>query len=147
MLGTYIAPRNANKAYKKVNVVSTPTNFDAREQWPNLVHPIRDQAQCGSCWAFGASESLSDRFAISSNGNVNVVLSPEDMVSCDSSDYGCGGGYLENAWEYLENSGIVTESCFPYTAGSGIEAPCATKCVDGSAWTKYKCQSGSTVNP
>lgn len=145
MLGTYIVP--TNKLYKKNGVVATPTDFDARTQWPNYVHAIRDQAQCGSCWAFGASESFSDRFAISSSGKVNVILSPEDMVSCDTTDYGCGGGYMENAWEYLENTGIVSDACFPYTAGEGQEAPCASKCVDGSAFTKYKCQAKSIVNP
>lgn len=35
---------------------SYPDSFDARSQWPNCVHAIRDQAQCGSCWAFSASE-------------------------------------------------------------------------------------------
>lgn len=145
MLGTYIVP--VNGVYKQVEVTGTPDNFDAREQWGSLVHPIRDQQQCGSCWAFGSSEALSDRFSIATNGKVNVVLSPEDLVSCDTTDYGCGGGYLENAWEYLTNKGAVADSCFPYTAGAGVEAACATKCVDGEAFTKYKCQAGSIVNP
>lgn len=54
---------------------------------------------------------------------------------------------MENAWEYLENSGIVTDSCFPYTAGGGTEAPCQTKCSDGSKWKKYMCVSDSIVHP
>ena len=41
---------------------------------------------------------FSDRITIASKGKVDVVLSPEDMVSCDSGDYCCGGGYMENAW-------------------------------------------------
>jgi cathepsin B len=145
MLGTYIVP--SNKIYPKIEVTATPTNFDARTQWASLIHPVRDQQQCGSCWAFGASEALSDRFAIASKGKTIAVLSPEDLVSCDSTDYGCQGGYMENAWEYLENNGIVTDSCFPYTAGPGTEAPCASKCVDGSAWKKYKCKQNSIVHP
>jgi cathepsin B len=99
MLGTYIVPVNGD--YLESEVVATPTDFDARTQWPSYIHPVRDQQQCGSCWAFGSSEALSDRFAIASAGKINKVLSPEDLVSCDSSDYGCGGGYLENAWKYL----------------------------------------------
>lgn len=145
MLGTYIVP--INRAYKRASVVSTPENFDARTQWPSYIHEIRDQQQCGSCWAFGASEALSDRFAISTAGKINVVLSPEDMVSCDDTNYGCGGGYMENAWEYLENYGIVTDSCFPYTAGKGVEAPCASQCVNDESFVKFKCKSGSIVNP
>lgn len=57
-------------------VEDVPTNFDSRTQWPDCIHEIRDQAQCGSCWAFAGSETLSDRFCIASNGSVNVVLSP-----------------------------------------------------------------------
>jgi cathepsin B len=96
MLGTYIV--SINKAYNRPQIVAVPDSFDARTQWPSFIHPIRDQGSCGSCWAFGSTESLSDRFAIFSSGKVDVVLSPEDLVSCDSTDYGCGGGYLENAW-------------------------------------------------
>jgi len=51
-------------------------SFDSRTQWPGYIHPIRNQGSCGSCWAFGATEALSDRFAIKSAGKTNVVLSP-----------------------------------------------------------------------
>lgn len=147
MLGTYVVEHD-QKVYPEVPVVETPTDFDSRKQWGKLVHEIRDQQKCGSCWAFGASEALSDRFAIASKGKVDIVLSAEDLVSCDSSNYGCGGGYLATAWEYLENTGIVTETCFPYTAGSGTEAPCASKCVEGGEeYKKFKCQAGSVLHP
>ena len=54
-------------------------NFDARTRWGKKIHPIRDQGKCGSCWAFGATEVLSDRFAISAH--TDVILSPQYMVS------------------------------------------------------------------
>jgi len=120
-----------------------PASFDARTQWPNFIHPIRNQERCGSCWAFAASEALSDRFAIASNGSVNVVLSPEDLVSCDSGDMGCNGGILSQAWKYLTNTGIVSDACFPYTAGQGQPAPCppAGQCAaNGQTYKKYKSQ-------
>merc|ERR1712166_1214517 len=98
------------------SVAAVPTEFDSRTKWPGLVHPIRDQQHCGSCWAFSASEVLSDRVAIAT-GKASPVLSVEDMVSCDSGDNGCGGGRLPSAWQYLQNTGIVTDSCFPYGAG------------------------------
>lgn len=53
-----------------------PKEFDSRTKWSNCIHPIRDQARCGSCWAFGASEVLSDRICIASNGSTDVVISP-----------------------------------------------------------------------
>jgi len=97
-----------------------PTEFDSRTQWPDCIHPIRDQAQCGSCWAFGASEALSDRFCIASNTHVNVVLSPEDLVACNTKiNQGCNGGYLPVAWEYMEINGLVADSCMPYTSAAG----------------------------
>jgi len=109
------------------------------------VHEIRDQQQCGSCWAFAGSEVLSDRFCIASKGSIDVVLSPEDLVSCDRTNFGCNGGNLATEWKYMENKGIVTDSCFPYTAGAGKEATCASSCVDGSKYQKYTCESDSTV--
>jgi cathepsin B len=115
-----------------------PESFDARTQWPSYLHPIRDQEQCGSCWAFSGAEVLSDRFTIATNGKTNVVLSPEDMVSCDTGDMGCGGGMLDTEWTYLVNTGIVSDSCFPYTAGTGVAAACQTKCSDSESFTKYK---------
>ena len=90
-----------------------PSQFDARTKWSGLIHPIRDQQHCGSCWAFSASEVLSDRVAIKA-GKKSPVLSAEDMVSCDRSDMGCKGGRLSSAWSYLKNTGIVTDTCFPY---------------------------------
>merc|ERR1712028_171125 len=88
-----------------------------------LVHPIRDQQRCGSCWAFSASEVLSDRVAIAT-GKASPVLSAEDMVSCDKMDAGCQGGSLPNAWSYLTNTGIVTDTCMPYSAGGGTVPSC-----------------------
>ena len=48
---------------------------------------------------------LSDRFAIFSNGHINVVLSPQQLVSCDTANNGCQGGIPMNAWKYLVNTG------------------------------------------
>jgi len=121
-----------------------PANFDWRAV-SDCVHPIRDQQRCGSCWAFGATEALSDRFCIASKGAVDVVLSPQDMVSCDNWDLGCNGGILSFAWSYLTNTGVVTEDCQAYVSGDGTVPKCPKTCDDGSAKKKYKCASGSVV--
>jgi len=122
-----------------------PASFDARVKWPTCIHPIRDQAQCGSCWAFAASEVLSDRFCIASTGSVNVVLSPQYLVSCDSSDYGCDGGYLANSWQFIQNTGIPTDQCYKYTSGGGDSGDCKSTCDDGSALKLYK--AATVVTP
>ncbi len=49
---------------------SLPAEFDGRVQWPSCIHPILNQGDCGSCWAFGATQALADRFCIGSNGQV-----------------------------------------------------------------------------
>lgn len=135
-----------DKAYTNVPIknhkgvaVDLPEEFNSYEQWPNYMHPIRDQMRCGSCWAFAASEVLGDRFALATKGKINHVLSPEDMVSCDKGDHGCNGGYLDHAWQYLRDTGIVTEACFPYGAGRGVAPACRHTCVNASvAYKKYK---------
>jgi len=117
-----------------------PDNFDAREQWPNCptIGEIRDQASCGSCWAFGAVEAMSDRICIHSDGKVKAHLSAENLVSCcRSCGFGCNGGYEDAAWSYWVKTGIVTggnynssEGCQPYSIAAcehhvdGDRPPC-----------------------
>jgi len=114
-----------------------PASFDARTRWPGLIHPIRDQQGCGSCWAFSTSEVLADRIAIASN-KPSPVLSVEDMVSCDTGNKGCTGGQFPMAWRYLQTKGVVSEACFPYTAGGGTAPACQNQCVDRESWTRSK---------
>jgi cathepsin B len=112
-----------------------PTSFDARVQWPGCIDYILDQKNCGSCWAFGASEVLSDRYCI--NG-YDVLLSPQYMVSCNYDNYGCGGGNLRVAWRFLEDTGIPTDQCVSYRSGAGKTPPCPSTCDNQSPITLYK---------
>jgi len=120
------------KYHQANNAKQVPTEFDSRKQWPKCIHPIRDQAKCGSCWAFGASESFSDRLCIASNGTIDVVLSPQDLVSCDWFNFGCGGGMLLTAWNYMYFSGVVPERCFPYQSQEGDAPACPSSCAYNS---------------
>lgn len=113
-LGTIIQPPVEGIPSPAVYNDVIPTAFDSRTKWPNCVHAIRDQAKCGSCWAFGATEALSDRFCIASDGKVDVVLSPQDLVSCDWWDRGCNGGIISWAWSHLKTEGAAADTCIPY---------------------------------
>jgi len=88
-----------------------PDTFDARTQWPDCptISEIRDQGACGSCWAFGAVEAMSDRVCIQSKGSEIVQISAEDLLACcDGCGMGCDGGYPGAAWEYWVSDGIVS---------------------------------------
>ncbi|CAF5225742.1 unnamed protein product, partial [Rotaria magnacalcarata] len=102
-----------------------PDNFDARDQWPNCqsIKEVRDQGSCGSCWAFGAVEAMTDRICIVSSGAKNFHISAEDLVSCcDECGFGCDGGFPQSAWSYFKSDGLVTggnyntkQGCEPYS--------------------------------
>ena len=143
LFGTHI-PWNTNIPKVTVHYSNIPDSFDARQKWGSCIHPIRNQAQCGSCWAFGATEALSDRFCIKGE---DVILSPQDLVSCDTTDMGCDGGYLENAWNFMGSHGVCSEQCLPYASGTGNVPTCTDKCVDGTEKKEYKCDPSSIKTP
>jgi len=131
-------------------VAALPAVFNGLDAWPSgCVHPIRDQGNCGSCWAFSVSETLSDRGCIVTNMQENVVLSPEALVACDYMAWaganGCAGGYLVPAWSYCEYTGEVTDDCFPYVSGNGAVPKCPTTCTNGARPYPYYAVKGSTV--
>lgn len=111
--------------YANYEGVQAPDAFDSRTQWPNCasIPEIRDQSTCGSCWAFGAAEAMSDRVCINSNQQTQTRISPEDLLDCCySCGQGCNGGYPGAAWNYWKNTGIVsgdlygdTVYCKPYS--------------------------------
>jgi cathepsin B len=142
LFGTYVIPNEVSNAPDVDPNVPIADEFDGRQKWGKCIHAIRNQAKCGSCWAFASSESLSDRFCIATGGSVDVVLSPQDQVSCDRGNMACRGGYLEATWRYLERTGTVADSCFPYTSGTNGQVPaCRTTCVNGQPFKKYKAKN------
>jgi cathepsin B len=87
-----------------------PASFDAAVNWPqcaDMINDIRDQSNCGCCWAFGAAEAASDRLCIASNGNIKVPLSAQDVCFCASWD-GCNGGDLYTPWSFIQSTGVVS---------------------------------------
>ena len=111
-----------------------PLSFDWREQHPLCVHEVLNQGQCGSCWAFAATEVLSDRFCIASNGSVNVVLSPGDLLACEKLNLGCTMGSLPQwAFSYIKSNGVASNDCVPYTSGDGDTQKCSKgQCTNSS---------------
>ncbi|KAL5014825.1 hypothetical protein ScPMuIL_009095 [Solemya velum] len=103
-----------------------PESFDPRDKWTNCasLKEVRDQSNCGSCWAFGAVEAMTDRICVRSNGTLQFHISAEDLLSCCrlTCGQGCNGGYPSSAWHYFRRDGLVTggqynthQGCRPYT--------------------------------
>jgi cathepsin B len=136
-----------------------PESFDAREKWANCptIKEIRDQSNCGSCWAIAAAEAISDRICIHSNGNDKPHISTDDLLSCCAScGFGCDGGWPSMAWSYWVRSGLVTggrhtekDGCRPYPFPpcehhiNGTLPPCSSISAKTPPCDQ-KCQSGYT---
>jgi cathepsin B len=67
------------------------------------------------------------------------------MVSCDKTDMGCNGGWLDKAWNFMEKTGVPSDTCYPYASGGGASKTCTAKCAGGEAKKMYKCKAGSVM--
>ena len=79
--------------------------------------PVKDQGQCGSCWAYSATEGIeSGLFMVT---GTLTQLSEQQIIPCDKTDLGCNGGDLPTAFQYIETSGgIETQSLYPDTSST-----------------------------
>jgi len=98
-------------------------SFDSEENWPHcakIIGDIRDQSNCGCCWAFAGAEAASDRMCIATKGQIMLPLSAQD-VCFNSNDDGCGGGMIDTPWSYIKRTGAVTGGLYkgsgPFGAG------------------------------
>lgn len=123
--------------------IQLPNSFDSRTAWPNCIHPIINQGQCGSDWAISATEVMSDRFCISSSGSINVILSVQYLIDCDSNSSGCNGGFPANAWKFMQENGLPSTQCIPYT---GSANSCPKTCTGGGPMTLYKTGAVNTYS-
>ena len=124
---------------------AAPPSFD----WRNAgrVSGVKDQASCGSCWAFSTMANLEGQY-YKKKGTM-VTLSEQMLVDCDTIDSACNGGLMEYAFTWLkQNGGIMTDADYPYV---GYKQSCKTdpsKYIDMKV-TGYKKlgSSSSTWSP
>merc|ERR1719510_1327941 len=86
------------------NNITVPESFDSATNWPecaDVINDIRDQSNCGCCWAFGGAEAASDRMCIATNASIMLPISAQDV--CFNSNFdGCDGGMLATAWDFIK---------------------------------------------
>eukprot|EP00463_Aulacantha_scolymantha_P001761 TRINITY_DN238_c0_g1_i4.p1 TRINITY_DN238_c0_g1~~TRINITY_DN238_c0_g1_i4.p1 ORF type:complete len:292 (+),score=96.09 TRINITY_DN238_c0_g1_i4:117-878(+) len=114
----YLHPLNETEYRADVEANAVP-------QDPNNIHvggkcstPVRNQGQCGSCWAFSASGAAEALLCIPGDDeNAYGWVAPQELVDCTES--GCNGGWPKNALNYFRRTGICYESEYRYTARDG----------------------------
>merc|ERR1711920_1011878 len=88
-----------------------PDSFDSEQNWPNcakIIGDIRDQSNCGCCWAFAGAEAGSDRMCISTNASIMIPLSAQDVCFNGGGlmSQGCNGGQISSPWSYMKKGGL-----------------------------------------
>lgn len=105
---------------------------DEEVDWRNRngavwVTPVRNQGQCGSCWAFGGIAAMEANILIAGNTpGFPLDLSEQYLVSCSPGS--CDGWFAEATLNYLRDQGTVDEPCLPYMASDLV--PCSNRCSD-----------------
>ncbi|KAM4745114.1 procathepsin L-like [Anableps anableps] len=110
------AEKNVNETlFKKPSFLKAPASVDWRRE--GYVTPVKDQAQCASCWAFSATGCLEGQLFRATRKLVS--LSEQNLMDCSGAlgNRGCDGGWAKMAFEYVhENGGLDSEESYPYQA-------------------------------
>lgn len=126
----YTRSKNFHKS-----VEAAPTSIDWRTS--NVVTPVKDQGQCGSCWAFSTTGSIEAAWVIQGKHTL-VSLSEQQLNDCSDAygNAGCNGGLMDYAFEYIiANKGICSEAAYPY---KGVDATCVKTCDKVVTISGYK---------
>lgn len=101
----------------KPSITDVPDSIDWRSE--GRVNEIKDQGKCGSCWAFAAVAALEGLAKAKTENLPN--LSEQELVDCTRrmGNYGCRGGWSQNAFQYAVGHGLAAQSAYPYTAKDG----------------------------
>ncbi|XP_065856664.1 senescence-specific cysteine protease SAG39-like [Euphorbia lathyris] len=109
--------------FRYENISAVPTSMDWRKK--GAVTAIKDQGQCGSCWAFSTVAAVEGITQLTTGKLIS--LSEQELVDCDTKgeDQGCEGGLMDDGFKFIiGNQGITTETNYPYEAADGT---CNTK--------------------
>lgn len=134
MLGAKrVSKTHANTKVVKASKKAAPDAIDWRDS--GIVNPIKDQGQCGSCWAFSAIQVQESQYALVF-GTLQS-LSEQNIVDCVTDCYGCDGGWPSSALDYVirkQSGKFMLEDDYPYLAVAGkcqFDASKAVQVVTG----------------
>ncbi|KAJ0066477.1 hypothetical protein NL108_013649 [Boleophthalmus pectinirostris] len=113
MYATLRIPKDLKRT---TSVLKPPADLPPSLDWrtKGYVTAVKDQGSCGSCWAFSVAAAMEGHL-YRSTGKL-MDLSPQQMVDCATTygNFGCGGGYMEKAFQYVVDHGLESESSYPY---------------------------------
>lgn len=99
------------------NLQATLKNVD----YTPFLRPIRNQGQCGSCWAFAAVAAVEGNYNSANRAmQLKDSLSTQQLVDCDDSNGGCNGGSGFDAFKYIDTNGLAYDSSYSYIAVKGM---------------------------
>jgi len=121
-------PKKTDFSASKSQLSCSPdsTNYDWFADCSGSCTEVYNQGQCGSCWAFSATETIESYYALNTGAAI-VGLSVEQIVDCDTAgqDQGCNGGFPTGAYQYVQSAGgLESSQQYPYTAEGGQSGTC-----------------------
>jgi uncharacterized protein (TIGR02145 family) len=141
--GVFVLPGSAiENTESKVTSSYLQSPFVKEFSWKNRhgqdwLSPVTHQSSCGSCWAFAATGATELLVNLYFNQHLDIDLSEQDVLSCSGAGT-CFGGFAYSAFNYVIDSGIVNENCFPYQAE---DVGCENKCYIPSENIKFDSKS------
>jgi C1A family cysteine protease len=135
--GSVVGPNDVHLGEMEVR-----TDIAASMDWSTnsaVVNPVKDQGQCGSCWAFSAVGTVESAYAIAA-GKLGSYAE-QQVVDCSTNggSMGCNGGFNQYGIQYIGSTGIASESAYPYKATDGTcRASTISKTLPAGAVAGYQ---------